>query len=172
MCFLKPYFLYRIYTGKEVNTYLLLINSVLITIQWVLGKPWNRRTFFPLIFFSCQNYITNRSELLTEVSYIAFLTHVGMLSQEETPGVSVACSVRKEMYREAPVLPLTIKWLRLKEQNDDTHGNVKQKKVNFKVWSQALLLSSSEYLINKNVFPAKTSCNKMFYCITTDRTTK
>lgn len=172
MCFSKPHFLHRIYIGKEINTYLLLINSILITIEWVLSKPWNRRAFFSLIFFWCQNCVRNRSELLIEESYTAFLTHVGMLSQEETPGVSIVFSMRKEMYHEAPVLPLAIDWLRLKEQNDDTHGNVKQKKVNFKVWSQALLLSNSEYWINKNVFPAKTSCSKMFCCINTARTTK
>lgn len=33
-------------------------------------------------------------------------------------------------------------------------------------------IAFQRFWINKNVFPAKTSCNKMFYCVTTDRTTK
>lgn len=77
------------------------------------------------------------------------------------------------MFHETPVLPLTIDRLRLKEQNDDTHGNARQKKVNFTVWTLlTLLFSSSKYDINKNAFAVKTSCNKMFYCITTYKAIK
>lgn len=171
MCFLKLYFLHRIYTGKEINTYFLLINSILISVQQVLGKTWNRSGFFSPDFllmpkpYQKKIWTPDRRELYC-------LSHSYGHAQPRRNTRCFYSMFSEERNVSQSPSPSSHHRVRLKERNDDTHSNLKQKKVNFKVWSEASLLSNSEYQINKNVFPAQTSCNKMFYCVTTERATK